>query len=313
MTSRPIPTLLLSLLATALRVAVTLAMVALAVLLGAALWRTYMTAPWTRDGRVRAYVVDVAPEVSGTVTELLVRDNQLVQRGQKLFVIDPERFRLAIASAQARVQTNQEDLRLRQSDAKRRQGLAGIVSAEERERFSSVAATAQGAVDAAQADLDLARLNLARSTLYAPVNGYVTNLSLRVGDYVGAGQPRVALLDSDSFWVYGYFEETKVGGVHVGEPARIKLMGYDQIIDGHVESITRGIQDQNGNPDRLGLQTVNPVFTWVRLAQRIPVRIHIDHVPDGILLAAGMTCSISVGREATRNRVRLGAWLEDHL
>ena len=306
-------TLLLSLLRSTIRVAVTLAMVALAVVLGAALWRTYMVAPWTRDGRVRAYVVDVASEVPGTVVQLLVHDNEQVHRGQALFVIDPERFRLAITSAQARVETSQEDLRLRQSDAKRRQGLGGIVSAEERERFNSIASTAQASVDAAQAELDVARLNLARSTLYAPVNGYVTNLSLRAGDYVTAGQPRIALLDSDSFWVYGYFEETKLGGVHVGDPARIKLMGYKAVLDGHVESISRGIQDQNGNPDRLGLQTVNPVFTWVRLAQRIPVRVHIDQVPDGILLAAGMTCSISVGQEARQQRVRLGSWLEDHL
>ncbi len=306
--------LLLSLLRSGIRVAITLATVTLAVVLGTALWRTYMTAPWTRDGRVRAYVVDVASEVPGTVTEVLVADNQPVRRGQKLFVIDPERFRLAIAASQARLQTAAEDLRLRQSDAKRRQGLSGIVSAEERERFNSTAATAQAEVDAAQAELDVAHLNLQRATLYAPVNGYVTNLSLRAGDYVTAGQPRIALLDSDSFWIYGYFEETKLGGVHVGDPARIKLMGYDALISGHVESITRGIQDQNGSTDRLGLQDVNPVFTWVRLAQRIPVRVHIDHVPDGLLLAAGMTCSISVGREAERRgRVRLGAWLEDHL
>ena len=279
--------LLLSLLRTGIRVAVTLVVVALAVVLGSALWRTYMTAPWTRDGRVRAYVVDVAPEVPGTVTEVSVRDNQPVRRGQKLFVIDPQRFRLAIAASQARLETAREDLRLRQSDAKRRQGLSGIVSAEERERFNSTAATAQAAVDAAQAELDTAALNLQRATLYAPVNGYVTNLSLRPGDYVTAGQPRIAVLDSDSFWIYGYFEETKLGGVHVGDPARIKLMGYDPLISGHVESITRGIQDQNGNTDRLGLQDVNPVFTWVRLAQRIPVHVHIDHVPDGLLLAAG--------------------------
>jgi RND family efflux transporter MFP subunit len=306
-------TVLLSLIRTLIRVAVTLAMVAAAVVLGSALWHTYMTAPWTRDGRVRAYVVDVAPEVPGTVVDVPVRDNEFVHRGQVLFVIDPVRFRLAIAAAQARLETTQEDLRLRQSDAKRRQGLSGIVSAEERERFSSIAATAQAAVDAAQAELDIARLNLQRATLYSPVNGFVTNLSLRRGDYVTVGQPRIAVIDSDSYWVYGYFEETKLDGVHVGDSARIKLMGYTPLLGGHVESITRGIQDQNGNSDRLGLQNVNPVFTWVRLAQRIPVRIHIDHVPGGLLLAAGMTCSVSVGEEAQRSRVRLGTWLENHL
>ena len=304
---------LLSLLRTTIRVAVTLAMVAAALVLGTALWRTYMVAPWTRDGRVRAYVVDIAPEVSGTVIAVPVGDNQLVRRGQVLFVIDPSRFRLAIASAQANLETANEDLRLRQSDARRRQGLGGIVSAEERERVNSTASTAQAAVDAAQAELDLARLNLARATLYSPVNGYVTNLSLRTGDFVNAGAPRMALIDSDSFWVYGYFEETKINGVHVGDPARIKLMGYSALLSGHVDSITRGIEDQNGASDRLGLQDVSPVFTWVRLAQRIPVRVHIDHVPDGLLLAAGMTCSISVGAEAQRSRARLGTWLEDHL
>ena len=304
---------LLSLVRATVRVLVTLAAVTAAIVLGAALWRTYMTAPWTRDGRVRAYVVDIAPEVSRTVNALPVHDNQLVHRGEPMLVIDPSRFRLAIASAQARVENAGEDLRLRQSDARRRQGLSGIVSAEERERFNSTAATARASADAAQADLDLARLNLARATLYAPVNGYITNLSLRAGDYVTAGQPRIVMLDSDSFWVYGYFEETKIDGVHVGDPARIKLMGYDALLGGHVESITRGINDQNGSSDRLGLQDVSPVFTWVRLAQRIPVRVHIDRVPDGLLLAAGMTCSVSVGSEARRDRARLGSWLEDHL
>jgi multidrug resistance efflux pump len=295
-----------------LRVALTLAVVAVALVLGTTLWRTYMISPWTRDGRVRAYVVDVAPEVSGTVVAVPVRDNQMVHKGDPLFVIDPTRFRLAIAEAQARLASAREDLRLRQSDVRRREGLAGIVSAEERERFASTAATQQAAVDAAQAQLDVAKLNLTRATLFSPVNGPVTNLLLRVGDYVTAGQARVAVIDADSFWIYGYFEETKLHGIRVGDAARIKLMGYAPLLSGHVESIARGINDQNGNPDRLGLQDVNPVFTWVRLAQRIPVRIQIDSIPSGIVLAAGMTCSVAVGAEA-HDRQRLPTWLQDHL
>jgi multidrug resistance efflux pump len=295
-----------------IRIVLTLAVVAAAVVLGLSLWRTYMVAPWTRDGRVRAYVVDVAPEVSGTVVSVPVRDNQFVHKGDPLFVIDPVRFRLAIAEAQARLESAKEDLRLRQSDAKRREGLAGIVSAEERERFNSTASTAQASVDAAQAALDVAKLNLQRATLYSPVNGYVTNLLLRVGDYATAGQARVAVLDRDSYWIYGYFEETKLHGVQPGAPARIKLMGFKPILRGHVDSIAAGINDQNGNPDRLGLQDVNPVFTWVRLAQRIPVRVHIDSVPPGIVLAAGMTCSVAVGPEAD-NHARLPTWLQNHL
>jgi multidrug resistance efflux pump len=294
------------------RVILTLAVVAAAAVLGSALWRTYMDAPWTRDGRVRAYVVDVAPEVSGTVVSVPVHDNQFVHKGDPLFVIDPVRFQLAIDQAAARVASTTDELHLSLSDARRRAGLAGIVSSEERERFNSSATTAQAAVSAAQAALDVARLNLKRATLYSPVNGYVTNLLLRVGDYANAGQARVAVIDADSFWVYGYFEETKLAGVRLGDPARIKLMGYTPLLGGHVESIARGINDQNGAPDREGLQDVNPVFTWVRLAQRIPVRIHIDSVPPGIVLAAGMTCSVAVGPEATGHG-RLSAWLQDRL
>ena len=294
------------------RVTLTLAVVAAALVLGSGLWRTYMVSPWTRDGRVRAYVVDVAPEVSGTVVAVPVRDNQVVRKGDPLFVIDPTRFRLAIAEAQARLDSAREELRLRQSDARRREGLAGIVSAEERAQFASTAATQQATVDAAQAQLDMARLNLQRATLYSPVNGPVTNLLLRVGDYVSAGQARVAVIDADSFWIYGYFEKPPRAASLGGAPARIKLMGYAPILAGHVDSIAGGINDQNGTPDRQGLQDVNPVFTWVRLAQRIPVRIHIDRVPPGVTLAAGMTCSVAVGSDA-RDDERLPRWLQDHL
>lgn len=295
-----------------IRVLVTMAVVVAAIVGGDVLWHSYMTAPWTRDGRVRVYVVDVAPEVAGTVVSVPVRDNQYVHKGDPLFVIDPTRFQLAIRQAQANLDSAQEDLRLRMSDAKRREGLTGIVSAEERERFNSTAATAQAAVEGARAALDTAKLNLQRATLYSPVNGYVTNLQLRVGDYVTAGGARLAVIDADSYWIYGYFEETKLARVHVGDPARITLMGYEPMLTGHVESIARGINEQNASPDRQGLQDVNPVFTWVRLAQRIPVRIHIDSIPAGITLAAGMTCSVAVGSEI-RDRGRLASWLQSNL
>ncbi|MCH4091583.1 biotin/lipoyl-binding protein [Acetobacter sp.] len=301
------------LLRTLIRVILTLAVVSLAVVLGVTLWNTYMIAPWTRDGRVRVYVVDVAPEVSGTVVQVPVVDNQYVHKGDPLYVLDPVRFRLAIREAQARLDGALEDLKLKQNDAKRRMGLAGIVSAEEQEVFNSNVATQVAAVDAARASLDVAKLNLQRSVLYSPVNGFITNLNLRVGDYATAGQARLAVIDSDSYWVYGYFEETKMWGVHVGDVARVKLMGYKQIIPGHVVSIARGINDTNGNPDKLGLQDVNPIFTWVRLAQRIPVRVHLDYVPEGVTLAAGMTATISVGPESQSRRGKLTTWLQDHL
>src|ERR1700761_5997157 len=232
-----------------IRVLLTLAMVAIAIVLVLGLWQRYMLSPWTRDGRVRAEVVDIASEVSGTVTELPVHDNQLVHKGDVLFVLDPVRFKLAIAQAEANVESAKEDLALKQSDARRRQGLTGVVSAEEQERTRSTASVASAMLDAAQAALEVAKLNLQRSVLYSPVNGYVTNLRLRVGDYANAGQPRVAVIDSDSFWISGYFEETKLGKIKPGDPARIKLMGYRPILTGHIDTIARGINDRNSSPD----------------------------------------------------------------
>jgi len=297
----------------AVRVLLTLLVVGFAAFLVWTLWNLYMIAPWTRDGRVRVYVVTTAPEVPGTVVRVPVVDNQYVHRGDPLFVLDPVRFRLAIQSAQARLAGAKEEYELRSSDARRRMGLGGAVSAEEQEVFNSNVATQRATVNAAQAELDTAKLNLQRSTVYSPVDGWITNLNLRVGDYATAGQARMAVIDANSFWVYGYFEETKMWGVHVGDTARIKLMGYRDILPAHVVSIARGINDQNGVSDRLGLQDVNPIFTWVRLAQRIPVRLHLDRVPADVTLAAGMTCTVSVGPDRDDRRGRLTTWLQNHL
>jgi len=298
------------------RTIVTLAAVGLAAVLVVAVWHTYMIAPWTRDGRVQAEVVDIAPEIPGTVVSVPVHDNQYVHKGDVLFALDPVRFRIAIAEAQASVDRTTQQLRLDRSDANRRKGLTGIVSVEEQEKYAITAAVAQAELDAARAALDRANLNMTRSVLRSPVNGYVTNLRLRVGDYATVGQPRIAVIDADSFWVYGYFEETQIQGVHIGDAARIKLMGYRQTLTGQVESITRGITDQDSQIDRYGLPDVNPVFTWVRLAQRIPIRIAIESVPPGILLASGMTCSVSVADAANPPNTSFGhvlGLLQDYL
>lgn len=296
-----------------IRIILTLIIVAMAIILGVALWNTYMIAPWTRDGRVRVYVVKIAPEISGTIVQVPVRDNQFVRKGDPLFVIDPLRFKIAIQQAEANLENAEANLALQRRNAMRRKGLEGIVSTEEKEDFNTKVRTAQASVDTAKAALTEARLNLQRSILYSPVNGYITNLNLRVGDYVNTGNSYLSVIDADSFWVYGYFEETKMWGIHVGDVARIKLMGYKQILPGHVVSIARGINDSNANADNFGLQNVNPIFTWVRLAQRIPVRIHIDHIPDTIHLSAGMTATISVGPQTSGRKGKLATWLQDHL
>ena len=158
--------------------------------------------------------------------------------------------------------------------------------------------SAQAIIAQATAQLDQARVNLERTRIVSPVNGYVTNLLAQLGDYANVGQNKISLVNADSFWVDGYFEETILGPVRVGDPAEIKLMGYDQILRGHVDSIARAINVANAQPNGQGVATVNPIFTWVRLAQRIPVRIHIDQVPQGVVLAAGMTATVHINPRA---------------
>ena len=293
------------------RTALTLAALAIAGALVAALWNAYVLAPWTRDGRVSAHVVRVAPEISGTVTEVAVIDNQPVKQGDVLYRIDPKRFELAVEQARAQVAAANETVRQRRDEARRRSGLDDLVSKEDIQRSGRAVSIAQAEARRAQAVLDLAELDLARSVLRSPVDGFVTRLRLRGGDYAVAGKPDIAILDAHSFWVTGYFEETKLRQILPGAPAQIKLMGFEPLLSGRVASIGHGIADDNDGPDEHGLPTVKPTFSWVRLAQRIPVRIEIGDVPDGVVLAAGMTCSVEVGHPGQQAvaQGRLAGWL----
>ena len=155
-------------------------------------------------------------------------------------------------------------------------------------------ASAEAQVAQSKAQRDQARVNLERTQIRSPVNGWVTNLLAQLGDYANVAQSEISLVDADSFWIDAYFTETNLGSIREGDPAKIKLMGYSEIVRGHVVSISRGINIQNAQGGSQGLQTVNPIFTWVRLAQRIPVRINVDHVPDGVTLAAGLTATVEI-------------------
>jgi RND family efflux transporter MFP subunit len=273
---------------------VTLAVVALAAALGWAMWDAYMGAPWTRDGTVRAYVVTMAPEVAGRIVELPVVDNQFVHKGDLLMVIDPTNFRIAVSLAEAAAQQAEANAQNAMREAKRRQEAGQAVSVEDLQSSETNAVATQAQHQQALADLEQARLNLARTQIRSPVNGWVTNLMAQLGDFANVGQSEISLVDADSFWVDGYFLETNVGPIHVGDPATIKLMGYSQVVRGHVGSIARGINVANAQPNEQGVATVNPIFTWVRLAQRIPVRIEIDEVPEGVVLVAGMTATVQI-------------------
>jgi multidrug resistance efflux pump len=268
--------------------------VLIAVLLAWALWYHFFRSPWTRDGRVCVEVVNVAAQINGQIDKLYVVDNQKVKIGEPLFEIEQIDYQLALTQAETTVKTRQFDLTIAQADAERRQKLGEAVSTEERVTYTSNADVAAAACEAAVAARDQAKVNLDRTIIKSPVNGYVTNLTLRVGDYATPGQVKLSLVDSDSYWIAGYFEETKLPNIHVGDYAHIRLMGWGPEVAGHVESVARGISDTDSGNGYLGLENVNPIFTWVRLAQRIPIRIAIDHVPDNVIIAAGQTCTIAL-------------------
>ncbi len=276
------------------RYALTLSAVALASFIAFIMWQHYAQTPWTRDGRVRADVVQIAPDVSGPVQEVAVKDNQWVERGDILYSIDPHWLKLAVLTAQAEVDAKRHEMQARQDAARRRAQIKGMISSEDLQQTGSAANVAAANYQGALAALQLAQLNLAHATVRAPVAGYVTHLRLRPGDYANAGVTKVAIVDASSFWVVGYFEETKLRHIRIGNRARIALMGFEPVITGHVESIGHGIGDDNDETGGLGLPDVNPTFSWVRLAQRVPVRIHIDKLPEGVELVAGLSASVSV-------------------
>lgn len=275
------------------RALLTLVLVAAGCIGGYELWDYYMFSPWTRDARVQADVVTIASDVAGFVDEVRVKDNQFVHKGDILVVLDRERYTRILAMADASVAARKADMENAKQIAARRQKLTTLaVSDETRENAVLTANAAAADYEQAVADRSTAQLNLERTILRAPVNGFITNLTLEVGQYAAVGAELMALIDSDSYRVTGYFEETKIPAVRLGEEAKIYLLGGSPALRGHVESIARGITDRDnaGGPELL--LNPNPTFEWVRLAQRIPVRIHIDNVPNGVLISSGMTCTV---------------------
>ncbi|WP_243336777.1 efflux RND transporter periplasmic adaptor subunit [Anaeromyxobacter soli] len=275
-----------------LRPTLTLVVLALAVLAGRALWSHYMYAPWTRDARVRADVIAIAPEVGGQVLDVAVVDNQIVRKGDVLFAIDPARYRLAVQQARAALAATRTERAQKRAEARRRAAVdTTVVSSESRQSAQSTAEAADARAQQAEAMLAAAELDLERTKVRAPADGWVTNLTVRPGSFAVAGHPMLAVVDARSFRVEAYFEETKLGSVRLGAPVDVRLMSGGARLAGHVASIARAI----GDPEVEGLlSNVNPTFHWVRLAQRIPVRITLDEIPERIMLAAGMTCTVMI-------------------
>jgi RND family efflux transporter MFP subunit len=270
-------------------------LLAAALWMGRSAWDHYMESAWTRDGRVKADVVTISADVAGTVTEVLVHDNQLVQKGDVLFIVDKARYENALAQSKALLASQQVEKGRRAQEARRRAGLDdAIVSAESKETAQAAVGSASAQYQAAVAARELAQLNLERTVVRAPVTGYVTNLNVHPGDFAAVGAAKLALIDAASFYVVGYFEETKLPLLKVNDKVEVHMMSGAAQLQGHIESIARGITDRDANLGRELLADVNPTFNWVRLAQRVPVRIHIDAKPKDLQLVAGTTCSVVI-------------------
>jgi RND family efflux transporter MFP subunit len=292
-----------------LKIVATLLILALALLAALIIWDFYVAAPWTRDGSVRVQVASVAPQVSGQITEIRVVDNQFVHRGDVLYVIDPFDFQVALDTKKAQLRQRAADVQVKRVQAERRAYLTDLATTpEEQQQYAGSATQAQATFDAAQAEVAQAEINLQRTEVRSPVNGYITNLLLRLGDYAHAGVSNISVIDADSYWIDGYFEETKMAHICIGDRAEAKLMGYRDPIIGRVETVTRGISVSNATPSTQGLPNVDPVYTWVRLAQRVPVRIRITHVPAGVPLVSGMTVTATI-RGADAETRESGDWL----
>lgn len=289
------------LIATGKRVA-TLAIASIAILIAIVTWQTYVLGPWTRNGNVRVQVANVAPQVSGQIVDLRVNDNQYVRQGDVLYVIDPVDYQLALEGSKAQAAQAAADLELKETESKRRQSLSNLATTpEEQQTYAAAAAVAKATFNAAQQQQAKAELDLKRTEVLSPVTGYVTNLLLRVGDFAAAGSSNITVIDSESFWIDAYFEETKMAGVCVDDRVEAQLMGYSTPIVGRVETVTRGISVSNAAAGAQGLPNVDPIYTWVRLAQRVPVRIAIEEVPRGVPLVSGMTATVTI-KQADKGR-----------
>lgn len=261
------------------------------------LWVHYMESPWTRDARVRAEIINIAPDVAGLVTKIAVQDNQKVSKGDLIMQIDDAHYRLEVEHAKAQVAAQKVLLAQRMDDQKRRQDVHELViSREERVNSGHLVDAARADLAKAEAVLKKAELNLARTKVIAPVDGTITHLNVFAGDYLERGEGALALIDENSFYVYGYFEETRLPLIQPGAKAHMHLMSGERF-SGTVDSVARGVYDRDNPSSNELVADVNPTFNWVRLARRIPVRIHIDELPEGLRLAAGLTCTVVISED----------------
>ncbi|MGR4998815.1 HlyD family secretion protein [Vibrio celticus] len=262
-------------------------------------YQSYSSNPWTRDGQVSAYIVSITPRVTGQVTKVHVNDNSQVAKGDILFEIDPSLYEATYHKALASQKQALALLAKAKNEEQRALNLEkrtpGAIPVLTLNNLSNAVETSSANVQLAKANVEEAQLNLEYTKVYAPTNGYITNLSLREGSQVVANTPVVALIDEDSFWIEGYFKETDLVGVDVQDTAYVTLMMHNNVqLRGHIKSIGFGIAKQDGSTGNDLLPNVNPNFQWIRLAQRIPIKVTLDERPEDLQLRVGMTASIKI-------------------
>ena len=283
------------------RTAITVVMVILAFIAIFRAWVYYTESPWTRDARFSADVVAIAPDVAGLITDVKIHDNQLVQKDQVLFTIDQPRYQKAVEEAEADVAYYRALASEKRREAGRRNKL-GIqaMSREEIDQSNNVLQTVIHQQAKAQATLDLAKLDLERTIIRAPAAGWITNLNVYTGEFITRGSTAVALVKQNSFYVLAYMEETKLEGVRAGYRAEITPLGSNRVIKGTVDSVAAGVTNASSSRDAKGMATIDSNLEWVRLAQRVPVRIRLDDQKEN-LWPAGTTATVVITGEKDRD------------
>lgn len=284
------------------RTAITVILVILAFIAIFHAWVYYTESPWTRDARFSADVVAIAPDVSGLITEVDVKDNQLVKKGQTLFVIDRPRYEKALEEAEADVAYYQALAAEKRREAGRRNKIGSVaLSREELDQANSSLQTVEQQLAKSQATRDLARLDLERTVIRAPSDGWITNLNVYGGEFITRGSTAVALVKSGTFYITAYMEETKLEGVRPGYRAEITPLGSTRVLKGTVDSVASGVTNASSSVDSKGMATIDSNLEWVRLAQRVPVRIRLDK-QVGNLWPAGTTATVIITGEKDRDR-----------
>ena len=231
--------------------------------------------------------------------DIAVVDNQKVKIGDLLFEVDPSEYKIILAQAQADLKRERANVRGTKIEYDRVRNIAaknkGAVSQKDLNRNRVNYQKSLAKIDSFKERINAAKLDLTFTKVHATVDGYVSNINFQVGSQAVANQPILALVDMNSFWVFGYFRESMIGEISIGDDSKVTLMAYPtKPISGKVESIGWGISHSDGDPGKNLLPSIKPVFQWIRLAQRIPVRIELDTIPEGVELRFGLTASVMV-------------------